>query len=413
MKSGKRWLILGIAAISLLFLGLIYAWSIFKTPISEMFPMWTVSQLSMTFTISMSMFCIGGFLGGITSKIFSLRVKFFISAVLLFVAFFGVSLMNPADPAKSLTLLYVFFAFFGGGGVGFAYNAIIGQVTKWFPDMVGLASGIMLMGFGLGALILGGVASGMIASLGVQATFKILAVGIAIAMVLSAIFIKLPTAEEAAALQPAPKAEAEGAKAVPAGKDYTPVEMIKSPLFWLFFMWVIALPSAGLLVINSAANISVAYGGAAILGMMVSLANGFGRIINGSVFDRKGANVAILVVTLFFIVAGGCLTVGGMTDSYIFILLGLIFVGLGYGGCPAVTSAFTNKTFGAKHFATNFGIANFSLLFGAVLGPTVSSKLLEASGGSYVTNFYAVLGFSLVGLLLWFAITMASKKAAK
>lgn len=83
MNNSKRWVVLSVATISLLFLGLIYAWSIFKTPISEMFPMWTVSQLSMTFTIAMSMFCIGGFVGGITGKIFSLRVKFFISAALL------------------------------------------------------------------------------------------------------------------------------------------------------------------------------------------------------------------------------------------------------------------------------------------------------------------------------------------
>ena len=52
-KENNRWLFLGTGTLMLLFLGLIYAWSIFRTPISELFPTWTIAQLSMTFTISM------------------------------------------------------------------------------------------------------------------------------------------------------------------------------------------------------------------------------------------------------------------------------------------------------------------------------------------------------------------------
>lgn len=410
MNSSKRWIILAVATISLLFLGLIYAWSIFRTPIGEMFPMWTVSQLSLTFTISMSMFCIGGFLGGITGKIFSLRTKFFISAALLFIAFFGVSMLDTANPSKSLVMLYIFYAFFGGGGVGFAYNSIIGNVTKWFPDCVGLASGIILMGFGLGALVLGGVASSMMGSMGVPSTFKILAVAIAIAMVISAFIIKAPTAEEAAEFMPAPKAEDAKKDDAPAGKDYTTGEMLKSPLFWIFLIWVIAISAAGLLVINSAANISVAYGGAAILGMIVSLANGFGRIINGSIYDKKGNIVGILVVTLLMLIAGVLLSLGNMTNGYVFILVGLIFVGLSFGGCPSLTSAYINKVFGAKYFPVNFSLGNFNLMVAATLGPMLSSKLLVAANGSYGTNFYAIVAMSLVGLVMWVFLAGALKK---
>ena len=411
MKSGKRWIILIVAAISLLFLGLIYAWSIFKGPLSEAYPSWTQSQLSLTFTISMAMFCIGGFVGGITGKVFSLRTKFFISALMLFVAFFGASML-PANPSTAIIMLYVFYAFFGGGGVGFAYNAIIGQVAKWFPDIIGLASGIMLMGFGLGALVLGGIASSMMGSIGIPMTFKILAVAIAIAMVLSAIFIKAPTAEEAAALKPAPKAEdaAEDKPAVEI-KSYTPAEMLKSINFWLFLIWVICISSAGLLVVNSAANISVAYGGAAVLGMMVSLANGFGRIVNGSIFDNKGGRLAILVCTLFLIVAGGLLILGDMMNSVAIIIIGLIFVGLAFGGCPALCSAYVSRMFGPEHFPTNFSIINFNLLAAAAIGPTLSAKLLDAAGGSYGTNFIAVIVMAFIGLVIWVFLARALKKA--
>lgn len=418
MKKSNRWLILIIATVSLLFLGLIYAWSIFKAPLAELFPSWTVSQLSLTFTISMSMFCIGGFVGGITSKKLGLRIKFFISAVLLFVAFFGVSMVDTANPSKSLVMLYVFYAFFGGGGVGFAYNAIIGSVSKWFPDCIGLASGIMLMGFGLGALVLGGIASGMMGSIGVALTFKILAVAIAIAMVLSAIFIKAPEAGEVAPAKKdaAKEAEATGdaaKKEADPSTQYTPAEMLKTSKFWIFLIWNICVSAAGLLVINSAANISIAFGGAAVLGMIVSLFNGFGRIVSGTIFDKKGSSAAIFACTTFMIIAGVLLSLGGITKSYALVFAGLVFVGLSFGGCPALGSAYTNKQFGAKHFPTNFSIMNFNLLFAATIGPTLSAKLLTAANGVYNTNFYAVLALAVIGVVLWALLAVILKKEAK
>ena len=122
MNTNKRWLYLCTATLTLLFLGLIYAWSIFRTPFSEIFPDWTISQMSLTFTISMIFFCLGGFVGGLMSKKLSVRVRFLISAVMLFAGFFVVSMVDPAKPASSLTMLYIFYGVFGGGGVGIAYK---------------------------------------------------------------------------------------------------------------------------------------------------------------------------------------------------------------------------------------------------------------------------------------------------
>ena len=149
MNTNKRWVYLGMGTLTLLFLGLIYAWSIFRTPFGELFPDWSISQLSMTFTISMIFFCLGGFAGGVLSKKLSIRTRMLISAVMLLVGFFAVSMVKPDSPSSSLIMLYIFYGVFGGGGVGFAYNGVIGTLNKWFPDKVGLASGIMLMGFGL------------------------------------------------------------------------------------------------------------------------------------------------------------------------------------------------------------------------------------------------------------------------
>ena len=406
--TNRRWLYLGMGTLTLLFLGLIYAWSIFRTPFGEMYPDWSISQLSLTFTISMIFFCLGGFAGGVMSKKLSIRIRMLISAAMLLVGFFAVSLMKSDSPGSSLTMLYVFYGVFGGGGVGVAYNGVIGTLNKWFPDKVGLASGIMLMGFGLGGLVLGSVVNSMIGSMGLLPVFRVLGIAICIVCVLAAVIIKAPGADDARAL--AALAGKGGAKAEEAGdiRDYTAGEMLKTPKFWFFTLWVILLNSAGLLVINSAANISVAFGGAAILGMIVSLFNGAGRIIAGNNFDRRGRFFSTLVNNAFMLAAGILLTLGGMSGKYIFILCGLVFVGLAYGGCPTITSAYINRAFGPANFPTNFSIANFSLIPAATIGPMISSALLESAGGSYQTNFYAIVGFSLAAAVFWLLLNRAS-----
>ena len=411
MNTNKRWLYLGMGTLTLLFLGLIYAWSIFRTPFGELFPGWSISQLSMTFTISMIFFCLGGFAGGLMSKKLSIRIRMLISAVMLLIGFFVVSLVKTESPGSSLTMLYIFYGVFGGGGVGIAYNGVIGTLNKWFPDKVGLASGIMLMGFGLGGLVLGSVVNSMIGSMGLLPVFRILGIAICAVCVLAAVIIRAPGAEDTEALSVLASSVSKGgddASAKAEVRNYTAGEMLKTSRFWFFTIWAILLNSAGLLVINSAANISVAFGGAAILGMIVSLFNGAGRIVAGNNFDRRGRFFSTLVNNAFMLAAGILLTLGGMSGKYIFILCGLVFVGLAYGGCPTITSAYINKAFGPANFPTNFSIANFSLIPAATIGPMISSALLESAGGSYNTNFYAIIGFSAAAFVCWALLNRAS-----
>ena len=409
MNTNKRWLYLGMGTLTLLFLGLIYAWSIFRTPFGELFPDWSISQLSMTFTISMIFFCLGGFAGGVLSKKLSIRIRMLISAVMLLIGFFAVSMVKADSPSSSLVMLYIFYGVFGGGGVGVAYNGVIGTLNKWFPDKVGLASGIMLMGFGLGGLVLGSLVNTMIGSMGVLPVFRILGIVICVVCVLAALIIKAPGTEDSEALAAlAGGSSKDKAVADTEVKNYTAGEMLKTSRFWFFTIWAILLNSAGLLVINSAANISVAFGGTAVLGMIVSLFNGAGRIVAGNNFDRHGRFMSTLVNNAFMLAAGILLVLGGMTGAYVFILCGLVFVGLAYGGCPTITSAYINKAFGPANFATNFSIANFSLIPAATIGPMISSALLESAGGSYDTNFYAIVGFSLAAAVFWLLLNKAS-----
>ena len=69
MRSASRWIYVAVGCVVLLFSGLVYAWSVLSGPIAAEFPRWTTAQLSLTFTIVMSFFCLGGLTCGALSAV--------------------------------------------------------------------------------------------------------------------------------------------------------------------------------------------------------------------------------------------------------------------------------------------------------------------------------------------------------
>jgi len=398
-NSGNRWLYLGVGTLLLIFCGLIYGWSLFKAPFSQIYTDWSLSQLSMTFTISMIFFCLGGFFAGKLSAKFQPKLIIVFSAVLLLIGFLGVSKMDPNNSSSSLTTLYIFYGVLAGTGVGFSYNGVISTINKWFPDKPGLASGIMMMGFGLGALILGSVATSLIASKGIFTTFMILGFMIFIVLMIGSLFIKVPPAPAAGAV----KAAAE----VP---SVSTSEMLKSASFWLFFIWCVVANSAGLMVIGNAASIAVAFGAPAIVGMVVSVCNGAGRVIIGAIFDKIGRKTTMLINMAILLAAGIALLLGAKTAAVAIVLIGLVCTGLSYGGNPTITSAFISRQYGPANFPVNFSIANFSLIPAAIAGPMIASKLITSADGAYDTTFMMIIICGVVAVLLWAALNGAAKK---
>ena len=405
MSNGKRWGYLVAGTVMLLFLGLLYAWSIFRAPLNELFTTWTPTELSMTFTISMVFFCLGGFISGKLTRALNNRVIVLIAAVLLFAGFWGVSLLDAGNPGRSLKMLYFCYGILCGTGVGMAYNAIISAVTKWFPDKTGMVSGILLMGFGFGGLILGSAVLVMIESMGVVRTFFWLAVIVAAVLVAGTFFLKTP---EASRLHNNAFIVASAAER----KDYTAAEMVKTPAFGFFFLWSISISSAGLLVINSAATIALSFGAPAAMGLIVSVFNGCGRLTIGTMFDKSGRNKAMVCNSVIMFLGGIFLLMGAVSQNVAFIFIGLPLVGISYGGSPALTSAVINDFFGQKYYPVNFSIATFNVIPAAIIGPLISSKLQESAGGAYHSTFLMILGFAAAAFILNSILGRQSKKLA-
>ena len=59
----KRWFILSVGVVTMLFAGIIYAWSILKIPFRDAVG-YSSGDLAFSYTLTMCFFCLGGFLSG-------------------------------------------------------------------------------------------------------------------------------------------------------------------------------------------------------------------------------------------------------------------------------------------------------------------------------------------------------------
>lgn len=392
MQNLKRWLYLFAGTIMLLFHGVIYAWSIFRRPFNNIYPEWTVSQLSLTFTISIVFFCLGTFTAGNMSRKLHVKYILLIAAAILFTGFMGVSQIEKFEPEAALKLLYLFYGVLGGGSIGMGYNAIISAVNKWFPDRLGLASGVMMMGFGLGGIVLGGAINGLIENAGLFLTFKLLAVSTTIVLLAGAFYLKTPDTAEMMR---------NSGNINNSRESYTAREMIATKNFWFFMLWAILMNSAGLLIINSAASIALAFGASAVLGLTVSVCNGLGRVMMGYVFDKLLGKRTMLINIAFVFLSGISLVCGALFNNLVLIFIGIVFSGLGYGGNPSITSAYIFREYGPKYYPVNFSLGGFALIPAAIIGPMISSFLIEGSGGGYISSFLMIIMLAALALAAW------------
>ena len=111
-----RWYRLIVGAVCMLFAGIIYAWSVLKAPLAAEFG-WDPSQLALNFTLTMTFWCIGGFISSQLTRRTSPRVTVLAAAVLVLIGFVLCSRMSD-----SIGMLYLSYSFLAGTGIGMAYN---------------------------------------------------------------------------------------------------------------------------------------------------------------------------------------------------------------------------------------------------------------------------------------------------
>src|SRR6201989_1626810 len=186
MRTLYRWIIAAAGVLMQVALGAVYAWSVFRAPLVRQFG-WSISEVTLTFTISIFVLGIAAFFGGLWLNLRGPRV-----VALTGGALYGLGVFLASFSAHKLWCLYLSYGLIGGIGLGFGYIVPVAVLVKWFPDRRGLITGVAVGGFGAGALVTAPVATRLIQTVGVLTTFAYLGIAYLAVTMATGFFMRNP-----------------------------------------------------------------------------------------------------------------------------------------------------------------------------------------------------------------------------
>jgi OFA family oxalate/formate antiporter-like MFS transporter len=383
-KPGLRMLAAG--SVLMLFLGIVYVWSVFVAPVSREYA-WNAESVKLTSSFMLGFFVVGILAGGkLLPKIGARKVV--LSGGILIAA--GM-LLTALLPVSLAPLLYVTYGIFGGFGVGNAYNAIITSAQKWFPANRGFATGVSIFAFGFSTVVFAPLIEVLINQFGVRYTFMLLAIIFLGAVLLLFNFIRLPD-ESASANNPS--------AALPAMKQYTAGEAIKTKEFY-FITLSLMLGTSAFFILNPAfkslaAERSLAESVGTVIVMLTGIANAFGRLGVPLLSDKIGREKAAITIML---ATAACALLLIFAQSFLFVAA-IVIIAFSFGGYSGLYPVITADYFGIKNVGATYGAVMVGFALSALTFPALIGLIRDGTARFTVLGIMAASAALLVILLL-------------
>ncbi|HLJ46012.1 MAG TPA: OFA family MFS transporter [Bryobacteraceae bacterium] len=389
----NRWGIAAAAVIMQICLGAVYGWSVFVKPLVNS-EHWALTDVSLTFTLAIAFLGVGTVIGGLWQDRVGPRIVASVAGVL-----YGIGFLVSAWAVSqhSLAGLYVGYGVIGGIGMGMGYICPVATLTKWFPDRRGLMTGVAVMGYGAGALVMSPIAARLIISSGISTTFGGFGIVYLILVVLSAQFYANPPQGWRPAGWEPRTAVSKAATTV----DSTVSEAMRSWRFWLLWAMLFLNVSAGIMIISQASPMAqqlVGLSAVAASGIVgtISIFNALGRVFWAWMSDMIGR--AQVYLLLYAIQAVVFFMLPRLHDATMFTAA-VAVIGLCYGGGFGTMPSFTADFFGSKYMGGIYGWILLAWGAGAIPSPILIARVRQSTG-TYEQAIYVIAGVLVVSLLL-------------
>jgi MFS transporter, OFA family, oxalate/formate antiporter len=393
-SESTRWgqLIFGIICM-VMTANLQYGWTLFVGPIDQKYH-WGRAAIQVAFTIFVLTETWLVPIEGYLIDKFGPRAMISGSGVLIAIAW----VINSF--ADSLFLLYLGAAI-GGIGAGVVYGGSIGNALKWFPDRRGLAAGLTAAGFGAGSALTVIPIANMIKTSGYESAFLWFGLGQGIVVVIVALLLRAPAPGEV----PVPENAVQQTR-----RDYTPVEALSTPVFWVMYVMFVAVGAGGLMAVAQLAPIAkdfhVADTPVSLLGLTLPaltfaltidrVLNGVCRPFFGWVSDNIGRENTMFIA--FMIEGFGIYSLHWFAaHPVLFVLLsGLVF--FAWGEIYSLFPATCTDLYGRKYATTNYGMLYTAKGTASLLVPL--ANVLTAATGSWQAVFYVAAALNVVAAIM-------------
>jgi len=399
-----RWVLVALCLVINLWLGSIYAWSVFVEPLTDYFTRTlgqavSANDILMPFSVFLAVFAITmPFTGKIIDK-YGPRNVTITGGVLAGLGWFLASF------SSSVLMLSGMFGVIGGIGVGIAYSVLVAVSARWFPDRRGLAVGLTVLGVGFSAFFTANIAGWSIGAYGVMNTFRIFGIVIIVLTTLLALPLKFPASGwvpvgwTPPALKPGEEKPCEFNQSL----------MLRSSSFYGLFTCYFIGCLAGLMAVSIAkpvgTDVGIEAGLATFLVGFFAIFNGGGRPVFGALTDKITPRNAAMVS--FILIASASLLMWQIPVAPVYILAFAVLWGC-LGGWLAIAPTTTGSYFGTCDYPRCYGVVFLAYGAGAIAGPQLAG-FIKTSTGSYIGVFPYVLALAVVGIVIAFTLMKPPK----
>jgi len=388
-----RWVQLAIGiACMVMIANLQYGWTLFVLPIDAKYQ-WGRAAIQVAFSIFVLTETWLVPVEGWFVDRFGPKLVVLIGGVLVGIAW----VMNAL--ADSLTVLYIAAAI-GGIGAGAVYGTCIGNALKWFPDRRGLCAGLTAAGFGAGSALTIIPIQQVIASFGYEAAFLYFGIGQGIVVVALSLLLRAPRLGETPAAS---------AKLRQSARDYSPLEMVRSPIFWVMYAMFVLVGAGGLMATAQLAPIAkdfkidavpVSLIGITLPALTFALSidrilNGVTRPFFGWVSDNIGRENTMLIAFALEAIGIWALSAFGHDPVMFVILSGVVF--FAWGEIYSLFPSTCTDVYGTKYATTNAGLLYTAKGTASLLVPF--GNVLAQATGSWQAVFLVAAGMNLAAAL--------------
>lgn len=405
-KVVNRWLVIFGTILVQLGVGTFYAWSIFNTPILQMFDQLVIDvktgnpaavqphlgSISLIFSIGALSLSLSTIFVGTLVKKFGVRKVTITAGIIFGLATIIASRVNSAD---QLWLYYASVGVMLGAADGIAYMATLSNAIKWFPEKTGLISGISVAFYGLGSFIFKYIDSAILGDNIVH--------NLPYALIGWGVLSMLLIVGGAMLIHDAPEIETTNATDDPTHHEFTTREMLRTPQAYLLFIALLTI-SLSVYLTGIAANLGTNLAGLDIaqatnIVALVAIANTVGRFVIGSLSDKFGRKPMFILSYAVTFIAVATLAFSSHLSIPVFYTA-MMAVGFFFGGTITVYPTMAGDYFGLKNHSQNYSLIYQGFGFGSLAGAVI----LSLAGGNLSVVFNVYLVMLVISLLIWLFI---------
>lgn len=375
-------------------LGILYTWSVISKGIPADWG-WSEADKSWPYAIACLVFSLIMVPAGLMQDRMGPRLVATIGGILV-----GVGMVVASFTTVPLGYI-IGFGVLAGAGLGFGYASATPPAVKWFPPAkTGMIAGIVVSGFGLASVYAAPLANWLNKEYGMQRTFMVLGILFLIVVVSLAQLLRAPHRVQQFLKKMGPAENYEMIQ-----KNFSPIEMLSTPQFYLIWFMYACGAGAGLMVIAKLAKIAELQAGISlgfVLVAVLAVGNGGGRIVAGMVSDKIGRRAtcficfvfqAVLILVLSRVVAGSALA----TIPVLALISALI--GANYGANLALFPSIAKDYYGLKNFGINYGLVFTAWGVGGFMLALLAGKLYDATQSFSVAYYGASALLALAAIL--------------